>query len=278
MTEVQELLIGGIPFTVSAGMRWLHTTRDRALGRRHCNAEYEVTLILQGSCQIDVTDTHFTLSEGCGIIIPPGDFHYFKNDPAPFDRFTFRFTLTESALARTIRTQLPQYRIFSVPGDISTLCQNLFQLYETRPMYWQELYAVQLKTLLLRILSLLELGTDTSGSYLFLGENSRASYIDRYIEDHLADAPSVDDLAKHLHLSRRQTVRILQDIYGIGFREKLLFARMDRAAWLLRTTKEPLSQIIGAVGYSSQTAFHRAFQSHFHMTPLQYRKESDAAT
>ena len=123
------------------------------------------------------------------------------------------------------------------------------------------------------LLRLLELGGDTPERAPAVREDDRASRINRFIEDHLSEDTGIDQLAAHMHLSRRQMVRVVREIYGIGFREKLLYARMDRASWLLRTTTDTISRIVETVGYQSQTAFQRAFREHFGMTPTQYRRQ-----
>ena len=274
MQEMHTVIVNNIPISVTAGMRWLYDTRDRALGRRHCNAQYEITLILKGTCVADVTEEQLVLKAGQAIIIPPGLFHYFKSQPGIFERFTFRFSLPESSLSRSIRTRLPRWHCFKVPAAVSDTCRELYRLYEQKDLYWQELYGNRLTALLLQVLRLLELGEDAPERYIRAPEDDRASRIDRYIEDHLADDRGIDGLAEYMHLSRRQMVRVVQEIYGIGFREKLLYARMDRAAWLLRTTNRSVSSIVEAVGYSSQTAFQRTFRSFFQTTPQQYRKQN----
>ena len=101
---------------------------------------------------------------------------------------------------------------------------------------------------------------------------SPTELIDDYLEKNFMRNVQVEDLAALLHLSRRQTNRVLQENYGMNFRKRLLNLRMDRAAWLLRTTTIPMSELIGIVGYTSEAAFYHAFRNHFQISPLQYRK------
>lgn len=273
MIETHKVIVGGIPVSVTAGMRWLYETRNQTLGRRHCNAEYEVNLILEGSCLADVEDQQFTLSPAQGLLIAPGHFHYFRAAPGSFLRFSFRFQLPESALSRTLRSQVSGSLPFTASPEICQLCHSLYRLYEKKERYWQELYGNQLTALLLHVLRVLELGEDAAETTPAMREDDRASRINRFIEDHLSEDTGIDALATHMHLSRRQMVRVLQDIYGVGFREKLLFARMDQASWLLRTTALPITTIVDRVGYASQTSFQRTFREHFGMTPTQYRRQ-----
>ena len=87
----------------------------------------------------------------------------------------------------------------------------------------------------------------------------------------MAENVGAEKLAEQLHLSRRQLARVLQQTYGMGFREKLIRTRMDHASWLLRNTQLPVSHIVMKVGYASEAAFFQAFHSRFGTTPRQYR-------
>ena len=99
------------------------------------------------------------------------------------------------------------------------------------------------------------------------------SAIDMYFERNLAQNPGAEDLARQLHISRRHLNRILQANYGMGFREKLLQARLERAKWLLRHTEESVSVIAGEVGYTYDSAFREAFCRQVGMTPQAYRSK-----
>ena len=89
----------------------------------------------------------------------------------------------------------------------------------------------------------------------------------------MAQEHTLGELAVQMGMSPRQLVRVLQEQLGMTFRQKLLRARMDRAAWLLRTKDMPLEVIIGEVGYASASAFYQVFRKAFSMTPMKYREK-----
>ena len=273
MGTQSEFLINGTPLVLELDMTALARERHISVNRRHCNAEYEVTLILQGSCQADVEDDRCILRAGQGVVIAPGRYHILQALPGEFERFCFRFILPRSELADCVRRQLLSHRFFDLTGEMMHLCRSILQTFDVTLPYWESLQFTLLKALLLYILRLLGLGDEDHLLKKSRFIPTRSYQIDRYIEAHLADSPSIKDLAQSMNLSCRQTMRVLQDTCGMSFREKLISARMDRAAWLLRTTQKPLDTIISEVGYSSQSAFHQAFRTHFRTTPLRYRKQ-----
>lgn len=273
MSSLSELNINGLPVVLDVDMTSMCTLRHQATNRRHCNAEFEATIILRGSCTADIDNTLHTLQAGQAVLIAPGRYHILTPTSSEFDRFTFRFSLPGGPPSKQLAAQLGSHRIYSITPEMEHLCHSIFGEFSAQSGYWEDVHFSLLKTLLLYTFRLLELGDPTNVRQSRFTP-SRTHQIERYIESNLAQTPSEEDLAQHLGLSRRQTARILQETYGIGFREKLLNARMDRAAWLLRTTQKPLSLIISEVGYSSQSAFFNAFRSFFHTTPLKYRKNN----
>ena len=84
---------------------------------------------------------------------------------------------------------------------------------------------------------------------------------------------SLEDLAKRLGLSTRQTERLLQKQYGKTFLQKKTEARMSAAAILLSNAECSITSIAEELGYSSIEHFTSAFRNYYATSPRQYRKE-----
>lgn len=67
------------------------------------------------------------------------------------------------------------------------------------------------------------------------------------------------DLAKMLHLSERQTERLVEEYAGRTFRDELTATRMNMADQLLTTTDMSLTQVAQYVGYRSYAGFYKAY-------------------
>lgn len=245
--------------------------RHTFVGRRHNNPEYEVTMILTGACQADVGEQHFELRAGQGVVVPQGHYHIFRAEPGDFDRYSFRFRAEEGSLGMVVARRLTQAATIAVTQPMDRLCQLSYELARTENPYWDELFTALLKSLFLCVLAQLE--PQPSGGKTSRKVVDRRLTIERYIEASLSGEPRLEDLARVMELSPRQLVRVLQENYGMTFRQKLLLARMDRAAWLLRTTELPADLILGEVGYNSHSAFYQVFRRTFGMTPLKYREK-----
>lgn len=83
---------------------------------------------------------------------------------------------------------------------------------------------------------------------------------------------SLDELAKRLSLSPRQTQRLLMTYYNKTFQEKKAEARMSAAAILLGDNKRTISSVADALGYSSLEHFSTAFRRYYGINPKDYRR------
>lgn len=237
---------------------------------RHCHAGYELHIILQGNCRVEVEDTAYDLKMGDALLILPGQYHQPLKVSKDFTRYNISFT-PDAQLLRALRLGIAESLQFAIDPAVVSLCNEIFRESAAGNPYKRELlYALQTQLIvhIFRTLQLPQSQEDVSGS---LADMERVSYIDDYFENHFADNGGEEALAAAVHLSKRQLARVLQKHYGMGYRQKLICARMDHAAWLLRTTDQQISRIAEKVGYVSESAFFQVFRRHFQMTPQQYR-------
>ncbi len=85
-----------------------------------------------------------------------------------------------------------------------------------------------------------------------------------------------EDLADYLSVSKRQTSRILRQLCGKSFHEKLEEMRMHYAIQRLMHSGESVEDIALQVGYAASSGFYVAFKKTFGMTPSQYRRTCSA--
>ena len=82
---------------------------------------------------------------------------------------------------------------------------------------------------------------------------------------------SLDDLCSRLHLSPRQTERLLKSLYNKTFSQKKLESRMSAASMLLSETQLSITEISEKLGYSSVEYFSNAFRNYYKISPSSYR-------
>ncbi len=87
----------------------------------------------------------------------------------------------------------------------------------------------------------------------------------------LDDPPTFRDLAERVHLSPYHFHRIFRGMTGESPAELVRRLRLERAAWQVRNTTMPITEIAFAAGYATHEAFTKAFQAAFRMAPSVFR-------
>lgn len=243
--------------------------------KRHCNAEYELHVILNGTCAVDVEDKQYEVKEKQAILIAPGIYHKPHMHMENFERFSLGFTVSEGSLLAALKKTVPQCLCFYPSKDLLEYC-NLF-IQESVYVYPSKDIALKALASLLMISLLrdLRLIKNDKSENKMVNEKERTAVIDNFFERNFSQKNGCASLAEQLHLSTRQLNRYLKDNYGMGFQEKLIQTRMDQTALLLRSTDKRVQDIMELVGYHSITAFYKAFSNKFGMTPQQYRKQNE---
>ena len=98
--------------------------------------------------------------------------------------------------------------------------------------------------------------------------------IEKYFADNLQDDKLLDSLAEYIHLSRRQTERLIKNYFGVTFREKLIMTRIETAKDLLIGSELSIDDIAYMVGYSSRPSFSTSFKNYEGMTPVDFKKKN----
>ena len=94
-----------------------------------------------------------------------------------------------------------------------------------------------------------------------------------YIEGHLADRIAAVDLAALINVSTGQLFRAFKISVGVTPFRYIGRRRLELACTLIRTTREPLSQIALACGVCDQAYLCKMFRRMIGMSPSDWRRE-----
>ena len=96
------------------------------------------------------------------------------------------------------------------------------------------------------------------------------------IEENMSNPDySNDDLSRDLGMSRSSLYPKIQSITGLTPNNFIRSIRLKRAAQLLRTTQDTVSEIAWMVGFNSVKYFNKYFKADFGKTPTQYRIDNE---
>lgn len=96
--------------------------------------------------------------------------------------------------------------------------------------------------------------------------------IEEFFNSRHAEPITEVDLAQHLHISKRQLSRVLQQLYGSSFRKLLIDIRLSHAVQLLTTTELNAEEIASRVGYNSVSGFYEAFRKRYGISAGSYKQ------
>src|SRR5690606_27698685 len=91
--------------------------------------------------------------------------------------------------------------------------------------------------------------------------------INRYVRDHLADAPGIEALARELGYSVSHLRSIFRDELGISLGRYWRESRLSRAAELLQAGHLSVAEVARESGFDSPFSFSRAFKRTYGMAP-----------
>lgn len=254
----------------------VNKTRSEWEGMSHNHAAWELHVVLDGAAVVEVDGKPLRVEKKQALIIAPGLYHNPVAVEGAFDRFSITFEMEDSPLQKALREKVPERMVFPVTGEVLAVCRSLFSESHHMGDFSMDVLPGLLTRLLVCCFRLLQVGP-TSPSHLAppITKGWRNDRIDAWFETHLHTVAKAEDLADKLFVSRRQLSRILQECYGMNFRDKLLQARMDRAMWLLRHTDRPVGEVAEAVGYTAASSFYHVFRQRCGMTPEQYRAKGN---
>ena len=112
----------------------------------------------------------------------------------------------------------------------------------------------------------IEAGGESPTGYI-----SYAQYAARYINNHFFEKIRIQDLAKHIGISRSYLVKLMKQETGMSPQEYLIETRMRRASDLLSRSNDPVRSIAAECGYDDALAFSKVFKSRFGVNPSEYR-------
>lgn len=247
----------------------------------HCHSYFELMLCPRTPFLIHLRDgATIPMETGSLCLIPPRCYHRLSGEGAS-QKLAIRLFCTRSLRPGTVYNAFqavtenaasPVY--LGKQPHIMTLVHTVAQELQHRSFAAESCVEGLLMQLLVHILRLL---CDPRGTELPValpeGIAARRLTIEDYLNSRYAQPLTEDSLAEHMHLSKRQLSRILQQLYGMSFRQLLIDIRLNRATQLLCTTDMTPEDIACQVGYASLSGFYDAFRKRYGMSAGSYRRQ-----
>lgn len=92
-----------------------------------------------------------------------------------------------------------------------------------------------------------------------------------YIEHHLNDSPTVEQVANHVGYSPYHFERLFKMFLGDSIKSYIRLRQMSHAVWAIYETDKAIVDIGMNYAYASREAFSRALKKHYGLTPSFFR-------
>lgn len=261
-----------------------HRLRASSARYYHWHQCVEFLYISKGYGIVVVDNQHYTARPGRLFIFPPFRLHKVHvdaNDKNKYHRTTMH--IEHSSVISTLHGFPRQQAQFSalaashVPAQIYDLSEQA-QFVEVILEQFDKLdltghsTASDVAFMVMQLMAFLP-----SQPQLFIPQQQTvASRIMQWVENHYSEKFSLDELAQSIGLSRSYTSRIFRQQTGGSIHEYLLTRRIKKSCDLLRTSPLSIEAIALEVGFIEVTYFITCFKKMMSQTPLQYRKQSRA--
>ncbi|MBR6530002.1 MAG: helix-turn-helix transcriptional regulator [Clostridia bacterium] len=247
----------------------------------HNHAVFEGHLTLSGSAELITPHGCFSMEKNDFCIIPPRTYHYTVEKKASVSAITFSFSFRK--VEKESKTDLYQALTEALNTDgkpllftrAFALAHTLFELTEEMgrgALGKSERLQTKTAEALFCLLDLIcpSLRGECSDA---LSPSTRQQFaIDNFFAQNYDHDVTAKDLADIIFLSERQTNRVLEELYGLSFKQKLIEARIQIAMQRLIRTNLSVTEVARLSGYQSNVGFHTAFRQLTGMTPAKYRK------
>lgn len=107
---------------------------------------------------------------------------------------------------------------------------------------------------------------------IYMGKASVTEKVLSYIEDHLGQELSLEEIARELNYSKYYVARAFKENTGMTLHKYIQGRRLSEAARKLAQTRQPIIEVAFDAGYGSQQAFTQAFHREYLCTPQEYRR------
>ena len=275
-------------FKVQLGDLELYTAPDMGFSgsfsvtpKIHSHPYYEIISVIDGGLTIKLLDNKvIELEKGSLCILPPECYHCTCAESNMTKMLAIRLSYRKVSGGAKMYDRfsaalesISEPTCFISPESLPEVLLEIRREMKEKSEAWDFACNALLQKLYVEIYRLLtKSGGKEKGYTPDDSKHSRYYRIEMWFADNLANQITEDDLADEISLSSRQLSRVLADIYGMSFREKLVDLRLHRAAQLLEQTELNIESIATAVGYRSLSGFHRAFLKHFGCSAYKYRK------
>jgi len=226
--------------------------------------------IREGGGWIHIRGKDYYPQPGQLYLLPAGmRLSYAPDNANPLGKYWCHFTATVGDVNLFQMLELPHWIAVNDEPRLEAQFKRLLELHTSNAVT----APLRIKSLLFEIISEY---IEQSAAQLHLAATSSTSKINivlSYIERHLADPISVEDLAKLVHFHPNYFMHYFKSMMGLSPIVYINKKRLEKARHMLATTEMSISAVADEIGLELYY-FSRIFKKQSGLSPSDYRKAS----
>lgn len=232
----------------------------------HVYQQNKFYFIVDGSCNIMINGTSFVAKKGDWFFIPSGTLHAYQNiSGVPMKKYWMHFDISP---------KLEFEKNVNFPCKISVENKKITALFKEFSKKFTSVIASDILSVKSIVYSLLAEYLKTSGVLDFTTkphQNNAITLATKYIEQHLSEPISINELANVCHLHPTHFIRFFKSKTGQTPQNYVNYKRMELAKKLITETDLSISDVAERTGFYDSMYFSKCFKKYYSVSPRTYR-------
>ncbi|MEN6548348.1 MAG: AraC family transcriptional regulator [Armatimonadia bacterium] len=235
---------------------------------------YELAYVMDGALLLWLEDRCLRAGSGDMLVVPPRTPHREETPEDSFSEVIYLGTMLRAPSGRGRVFPLPIAPLLHLGrGNIveQRLLQIVAEVQQRAPGYTRIVSGAVLEVFWHLARATAGIAPPEADRPTTLALPNFAREAQDYLTRHYAEPLSIDDVARHFHLSRQYFSKLFRRFTEQSPHSYLTQIRLQQARALLDDTKLTIQEVAARVGFADPYYFARAFRVHCGLTPTQYR-------
>lgn len=238
------------------------THNEGRIFENHCHPEYELIAVLEGSVSVVIEGSKLVLRACEAAIIPPFCYHSIYTDGGSnYKRITALFG------AELIPPEICADFLKKSEGTLAVSHPTLAPILDAMRSTMMESELSKYETYLaLCLVQVLYVHTYRESRSYEMNADPRVRSVTEYIDSHLCERITLDELAEHLFVSKSTLCHIFREEMKISVKQYILQKKLAYAARII-SEGASASYAASAIGYENYANFYKVYRKTFGVSP-----------